>query len=320
MSKPLRALVLHRNQWIKFNRIEGQFQYPVPEFTWEQRAVDVEFRMDLKSEARGFDFVWLDEGKYGRQVAHFAPGPGTARPMPVVQQVVNITLSQGHFEDRLRRAVYNADAVAVDHGPLERWGRLSRPAFHLSYATNEERYKPAEKDVDVGHYAIWGYTWERAALDAWLEGFCKRKGWTFLSNRGAQWDEHYPAALGRTKVVVNLNRTAETRPHRLMDVSACGGVLLTNPFSPVANEAWADGVHYVSFEKPATAGIGVAQPGEVQYNDGDCGELIKTLEWLLDGGNWERIAGQARQEVLSAHTWRVRAPQLRQKLAEALGL
>ena len=310
---PLHVLLVNRGHWFMLERINGQFAYPVPEFTWEQRSVPKGFVVDLKA-LKGFDLVWWDDGKYGPPITHFS-GRGAA---PVVAHMLHGPHCQGHYEERRERARLNADAVALDTDNLARWKGLK--PFQVSYSVNERYYQALPKTVDVGHYCVWQYTWEREALDEWLEGYCKRRGWTFGSNRGQDLQARYAAALGRCRVVVHLSRVGMTRPARLFDVAAAGGALLSNPMVGPAWETWTPGVHYAAFKRPSSAHFCIEKRCPRHYTDKDCEQVAEKLDWLIGQGHWEEVAAQGQQTVLAEHTWAVRAPQLRQKLNEVLGL
>jgi hypothetical protein len=317
--KRLHVVLVHRDHWLRWERVDGQFAYPVEEFTWEHQAVPKKFRMDLTAMAGAFDLVWWDEGKHGFARSMFCPPRGDARPVPVVYYALYPTLDEWTYGDRVERAQMNADAVAVEHDDLRRWADVGMPAFRCAYSVNEEYYRPAEKTVDVGHYCIWSHSWERAALDEWLEGYCRRRGWTFASNRGNEMGRDYADALARTRVVVHMNRTPLTRPPRIFDAAACGAALLANPMPAVSGEEWEEGYHYAAFRAPVCAEYKAERREMEPLTDGECEDVAAKLEWLM-AGNWEAVAGQAQQYVLTEHTWRVRAGQLRAALGEALGL
>ena len=307
--KPLKALVIHRDLPMKWARLDGHFAYPVPEFTWDEQAVEKRFSLNL-DRLDGCDFVWWDEGKYG-QSRHFM-----GSRVPVVSQVQNFVVEAGMLRAIIDRARQNGAVVAVGHGALEPWQKAGLKAFSCLYSTNEQYYRPAEKTVDVGQYACWNYVYEREALDAWLADVCKRHGWTFGSNRGEWYQPNdYRDALARTKVIVTISRWPESRPVRLLDISASGGVLLTNRWS---EGGWPD--DYPAFDKPNTAGHGTTNPGTMRYTDRDCAEIEARLVDLLTGGKWQDVAARARQYVLEHDTWAVRAGELRGNLRKVLGL
>ena len=316
--KPLRVLLVHRDQQHRWERIDGQFAYEVPEFAWEHRTVDKVFTLDV-NDCDGYDVVWWDEGKH-RLGPHFQPRRGAGRRRPVAYYCLYPSLA-GHMRtSRQKRARDDADLVLLDHDRLDLWRDVGVPAWRCAYSVDERRYRPLEKDIDVGFYCVWNYSPERPALNAWLEAFCERKGYRFWSNRGLVVDD-YAELLGRTKVVLHLNRTPDTRPPRIFDVSAAGGVLVSNPMPPVEGENWRHAVHYWKISRPGPkAEVGNVAFREMAYTDEDCAEIAFALEMLLDGGRWEPMAREARKYVLSHHTWAHRARWLRHVFRKALGL
>ncbi len=314
--RPLKVALVHRGHWYRYERIDGQFAYPVPEFTWTHHEVDKAFTVNL--DELGVDAVWWDEAKHKDDKCRFLPVKGRDRHTPLIYYCLYPTLTMHHFRSRTIRAKRFADVVCLEHDDLERWHGLNCGIYRLAYSVNENLYKPAAKTVDVGFYCFHGYSPERPAMAQWLADFCQRKGYSFLTNEGHEGRD-YPQWLAKTKVVIHLNRTRRTRPPRIFDVAASGGVLLSHRMPEVSGERWEPGVHYIPFDNPPP-------PDEMQsrdhtdhrpFSDTDCGELIAGLEWLLDEGNWETVAAQARAYVLKHHTWRVRAKELHRILLGA---
>ena len=313
---PLKVALVHRGHWYRYERIDGQFAYPVPEFTWTHHEVDKAFRVNL--DELDADVVWWDEAKHKDANCRFLPVKGRARQTPLVYYCLYPTLTMHHFRSRRERAKKFADVVCLEHDDLERWHGVHAGIYRLAYSVDENLYQPAPKTVDVGFYCFYGYSPERPAMAHWLADFCQRKGYSFLTNQGDSGRD-YPQWLAKTKVVVHLNRTRRTRPPRIFDVAACGGALLSHRMPEVSGEKWEAGVHYVAFDNPPP-------PDEMQptddrggktFNDADCTEVAAGLEWLLDGGNWETVAAQARAYVLKHHTWAVRAQELQAILLRA---
>jgi len=318
---PLRVLLVHRDQWHRWQRIDGQFAYDVPEFVVAHRAVPKRFRMNLHELRGQYDLVWWDEGKH-RSGPHFTPAPGGKRRVPVAYYCLYPTLCDHIYIDRRHRAEENADLVLLEHDRLERWQDMSIPVRRCAYSVNEFYYRDtgAERDVDVGFYSVWNYNPERRALHEWLKGYCKRQGYRYWTTHGLNVEAQYPALLARTKVVVHINRTPMTRPPRIFDASACGAAVLASRMPEVSGEEWVDGVTYAAFDKPV-AQYHDEEFGHVDaYTDDDCEELAEALEYLVDDGYWQQIAQQAQKYVLDHHTWSQRAHELRLTLAEALGI
>lgn len=318
--KPLKVALLHRDQPHRWARTDGQFAYAVPEFTWDHITVDKTFWMNL-SDLRGYDTVWWDDGKHKGGPSFFAPHPNEARPMPVAFYCIYPTLNDSIYQSRKQRAKANADLVLLDHDRLDRWDGLGIPARRCAYSVNELVYKggDGERDIDVGFFCVWNYNPERRALNDWLAGYCQRRGWRYGTNDG-QGTPDYPQLLARSKVIVHLNRTPQTRPPRIFDASACGTAVLASRMPDVSGEQWVDGGTYVAFDNPVGQ-YGPQEFGTVPaYTDNNCAELEAGLCYLLDYGNWEPMAHRAQEYVLAHHTWRVRARELRQTLAEALKL
>lgn len=313
--KPLHIILFHREHWYRqAPRIDGQFAYPVPQFTWEHHNLNKGFEEDL-FDYRQFDIAWLDEGKY-KSYSRFIPNaPHTTYLCPsVAMYVLYPTLNSGHYTRRVERAKLNADLVLIDHDDLERWKENVRmPVRRLAYSVNERYYcdRGYERDIDVGFYYITAFNKERPALDMWLRGFCNRKGYTYHSTKGKSVGMEYAELLARTKVVIHMNRTPQTRPPRIFDVAASGACLLSNPMPRVSGEGWTINEHYYEFKRPFSAEYAEFEPNEIPvYTDEDCFDLRVGLEVLLGKGLWEMYAQQAKQYVLSCHTWEHRAKQL----------
>lgn len=318
--KPLHVALVHRDQQHRWQRIDGQFAYPVPEFTWNHLPVEKVFQLHLNL-LREYDLVWWDDGKYKGGPHWFDPPPGKTRPVPVAMYCLYPTINDSTYQTRRQRVAENADLVLLDHDALARWGGLPCKAARCAYSVDETRYHPpaGDKDVDVGFYCVWNYSPERRALNDWLAGYCARRGWVFGTN-GGQGSTDYPQLLARCKVVVHINRTASTRPPRIFDASACGAAVLASRMPAVSGEIWEDGNTYAAFDAPVAVYHNEEFGAQEPYTDADCGQLAQALDGLIDGGQWRAMAERAREYVLTQHTWAVRAQQLRRTLKEALGL
>jgi hypothetical protein len=315
---PIRVLLCHREDWYRGEpRIDGQFAYPVPQFTWRHMELRKGFKVDLFKlpHVEQYDVVWLDDGKY-KSYAQFSPNVphGTYLVPQVVMYALYPTLSAGHYRRRLERARHNADLILVDHDDLGRWERDSgMNVRRLAYSVNERYYRDRgyRRDIDVGFYCVYGWNRERPALDTWLAGFCERRGYTYQSTNGKSIGVGYADLLARTKVVVHLNRTPHTRPPRIFDCAASGAALLSNYMPEVSGENWLEGYHYASFAEPCSKGYVEYAPSDVPvYDDANCDQIVAALEDLIDNSMWEVYAQAAKQYVLSCHTWAHRAKEL----------
>jgi hypothetical protein len=318
--KPLRVLLVHRDQWHRWLRIDGQFAYDVPEFRVSHWAVGKWFHFDLTAEKGHFDVVWWDEGKH-KGGPHFLPKCGK-HPVPVAYYCLYPTLAEHIWKSRRERAEQDADLVLLEHDRIDRWDDLEIPVRRCAYSVNEFYYRDQglDRDIDVGFYSVWNYSPERRALHEWLEMFCAKYGYTYYTTMGKNVETEYPDLLARTKVAVHINRTPATRPPRLFDASACGCAVLASRAPAVSGENWIDGVHYVAFDNP-TAHYREEKGATVEpYTDDDCAELAEGLTWLIGGQHWRAMAGRARRYVLNNHTWHDRARELRLTFAESLGV
>ena len=306
----MRVAIYHRGDQHRYDRVDGMFQYSVPEFTWEQFRLSKTAPVHLPDIAHYYDVAWLDEGKYKLYKLF-----DQHHHIPVVYWSLYPTLNESTFDSRVAMAREHADLVLLDHDEIMKWIlalKSETPVRRLAYATDEYRYRDRglHRTIDVGFYNVYAYSAERPGLDDWLADFCKRKGYAYLSTKGQNVGDEYPALLAKTKVVVHLNRTPRTRPPRIFDCAASKTALLSNPMPSVTGEHFEPWVHYGTFNEPRSK---VYAPfGEYpKFTDKDCQEVIHGLEWLLDDGHWEHVAERAHEYVMACHTWRVRAVQLR---------
>lgn len=310
--KPIRVLLLHRDQWYRWARIDGQFAYPVPQFEWDHKVVKIKFSLDLSTLTNEYDIVWWDEGKH--RGCTIIPEVGK-RDVPVVYWSLYPTLNPSTFNSRLKRATNHADLVLLDHDRLDRWQEKleNRPIRRLAYSVNERYYRDrgVERAIDVGFYCVYGFNKERPAMDEWLRDFCQRKGYSYHSTEGKCRKTHYARLLAKTKVVVHLNRTPATRPPRIFDTAASRCALLSNVMPSVSGECWEPWRHYAPFSKPYSMEYKpFGRNDRLKFTDDECQEVIQGLEWLLDGNRWQLVAEHAHQYVLACHTWRQRAIEL----------
>lgn len=311
---PLRIAIFHRGDWYRYARIDGQFAYPVPEFTWKQYKLSREQPVDLRKIE--VDVIWLDEGKYKDRVL-FLPLPGQ-RDIPIVYHSLYTTLDDQIYESRIRRARMTANLVLLDHDDIGRWKRdTGLFVRRLAYSVNERYYcdRGQVRDIDVGFYCVYAFNSERPALDEWLEDYCKRQGYVYMSTQGENVGTKYADLLARTKVVVHMNRTPQTRPPRIFDTASCRTAFLGNPLPDVSGEYWEPWVHYVPFSKPYSKVYAPFTKWK-HLTDKDCQEVMTGLHWLLDDDHWRHVAERAHSYVLSCHTWTQRAKELRRILLD----
>jgi len=311
---PIRLALLHRDNWYRDRlRVDGQFAYYVPGLEWVHIPVDKAVDIDI-SPLKDIDVIWLDDGKYSR--LNIQPPKGN-RISPLAYYILYPTLAGHLYHDRLEKARQVADLVLLDHDDLGRWQHTDFQARRLAYSVNDYYYRDRgmRRDIDVGYYAFWGHNRGRPAFEKWLGDFCKRKGFRFYGLNGKGVHTEYANLLARTKVVVHLGRTAQTRPPRIFDAAACGAACVANRMPRVSGEYWQAGHHYWAFDQPQDVYEELAEPfGE--YTDTDCWQVIEGLEYLLEDGEWERIAQNAKTYVLANHTWARRAVELRGMLLD----
>jgi len=311
--KPIRVALVHRDDWYRGEaRIDGLFSYEVPQFVVKHFPVKKGFTQDLHA-LRDHDVVFWDDGKY-KDYAGFTPEEHTGYVPPVVMYALYPTLTNGHFQRRAARAINHADLILVDHDDMERWTwRNGIHARRLAYATNERYYRDRGlvKDVDVGFYCVYGWNKERPALDRWMAGYCKQRGWSYKSTHGESVGTKYAELLARTKCVVHLNRTLNTRPPRIFDAAASGCCFVGSTMPVVSGECWEAGVNYLGFDWPCSEVYEEWTPGDVPvYTENDCVALAKCLDWALEDGGWRKVAERAKAYVLACHTWERRAVEL----------
>lgn len=293
--KPLRVALIHRDSPRSTDkRMVGIWSYPVPEFTWDHYPVAKGFQLDRANYAGEYDLIFYEDGKlHGRFVG--------GADIPIAYYVVDSTLTQDHYEQRRQQAA-QADLVLVDHDELQRFRWRDGPTVRrLSHCVNDRWFRDygLEKTVDVSFHCRLVGSPRRAELEAWLADFCAREGYSYAY--GTRYDEDYARAFNRSKVTVNLARTATNRPHRVFDALACRVCLVSSVLPAVEPIAIVPGVHYE----------------EYRYRDRE--GLAALLHGLL-AGTWGYFAVQGYEHVRKHHTWAARARQLRVMLREELGL
>ena len=273
----------------------GYFSYAVLEFTWDHFVIGGS--IDRK-QFRDYDLIFIEEG--GKPLEIINPGP------PVAYLSYDSTLSEQHYQDRLKRAAVS-DLILVDHDKLERFKHLGKPVRRLNYCVNELVFKPLDKTLDVCFMCSGGGTGnlpggkERAELRVKLGEICKELGLSYKSGVGGL--DEYAAALGHSKVVVNLPRTPINRPHRVFDAMACEAQLLTGQIPRIPED------------KLTCKELTV-------FDDIDqlTLHICQTIYHILKDDIVPEKAINGYNLIMNNHTWSIRAQQLRQILSEELGL
>jgi hypothetical protein len=258
----------------------GSWSYPVPEFTVKHFGTPKTFTMK-RSDFADFDVIVREDHKcYGEFVKDSMT--------PLVYVVVDSTLSEQHFRDRLPHA-QSADLALIEQDSLARFvGCTTR---RLPYCVNENLYKDygSDKPIDVGFYC--NPTPQREKLACKLKRFCEMRGYVF--DYGKREGIEYAKALNGAKINISLARTSTNRPHRTFDVMACRSCLLTSALPKISGEERKEWVHYAEF-------------------DGGEGGAMDAIDDLLQKHKWRDIADAGYALVREKHTWAVRATELRQ--------
>ena len=287
--RTLSVALVHRNSpRLLGQRMIGAWSYPVAEFDWAHYAVGREFTLNKNDLAKRHDIIIYEDGKVeGRFV-------GGAN-IPLCYVVVDSTLSQSHYKIRLSQAA-QADLILIDHDRLSKFRILGKPVHRFSHCVNDRLFRDYELDkiIDVGFYCRFKGYRPRQRLHERLADFCASRGYRY--DAGTKIGEEYARAFNRTKISVNLSRTADNRPHRIFDAMACKTCVLTSCLPSVSGEYRTEGVHYWEYR--------------------DIEELFVAIDNLLDSGWWYDIAEAGYDLIQEYHTWTVRAKELRQTLAE----
>ena len=289
MTAPLRVALIHHDNPRQYHRMAGYWSYDVPEFVVHHFGVAGVSERYRRSRFAGFDcIIWEDHRTKGTWT-HDAN-------TPLVYHAVDSTLSPAHLRDRQMHAT-QADLVLVDH---DRLGHFPGKVRRLGYCVNDRLFRDygEEKTVDVAFHCRTKGSPDRAELRDWLGDYCRAHGYTYAAGDRA-WEE-YARAFNRAKITVNLARTVTNRPHRVFDAMACRTCLLTSPLPPVSGEERRAGVHYAEWR--------------------DFDDMAARIEGLLSSGQWRAIADAGHELVHRAHTWAVRAGELRQILEAEFSL
>lgn len=294
MMKLLKVAVIVKNSPAAFQREHrqmGQWSYPVEEFTWDFFFPGKQFALSTRRfQQMGYDLIFHEDGGAWGDYMHDA--------IPVIYNAIDSTLTDDHhYLPRLRQA-QRANMVLVDHDQLERFSSCEL-VYRFSYCVNDHVFHPNGKSRanDIAYHCN-GKDNGRAEVRDKLNQLAAAHDWTYRSGMLPLND--YAASFAASKIAVNVPRNNANRPHRVFDVMATGTCLLTAPIPSVSDEPRDECQHYVTFD-----GVDM---------------LESALMWLLDTGEWERIGLDSYLLVRQHHTWAVRAKQLRQLLAEELGI
>lgn len=294
--KPLKIAVVYKNRNIneRENRAVGWWSYPTPEFEFDFfPAVPMMGTGDFQD----YDLILHEDTCKTHTWVRSPHGP------PLAYLDIDSTLSPNHHQARLNLA-RQADLVLVDHELLDRFKPTKKPVRRLNYCVNDRVFRPSEvRSIDVCFHCGSGESRglpggrERNEIRAQLGEYCAARGLAYVS--GGVGLEEYAAHMGAARVVVNWPRTPTNRPHRVFDAMASGAALLTGPLPPVDGDHREAGMHYREFGTQA--------------------EMLAALDELLVGG-WKGYGLAGYALVAGYHTWAIRAQELRQILAEELGL
>lgn len=288
--KPINVAVILRGSDMRERRLlkTGWWTYEVPEFTWTlypAKDIDVFYRDQLAQ--RGHQAIIYEDWQWSGVI-----GPPV---IPLVYVIVDSNTSEKRLIwYRKNAAGQGSDLILLDQDNPKRFRDIA-PARRWAYGVNEQVWYPPEtKSIDVGYFCV--TTPERAALARWLDGFAKEHP-EYVMRRSSQLDmPQYIEVVRQSKLVIHLPTEPQCRTHRVFDVLASGGCLLTAPWATISGDDFEPGTHYVEWR--------------------DYDELGAQIVHLLETGEWQQIARQGREHVLSHHTWAHRARELRTILGE----
>jgi glycosyltransferase involved in cell wall biosynthesis len=288
--RPLRVALVNRVGSVPGKRQVGWWSYETPEFEVTHFPIDKGATLDRHDFADYDLIVWED----GKSVLNWT-GDGP----PLAYHVVDSTLSASAYEHRLEMGK-QADLILVDWDRLERFASLKKPVARFNYCVNDRVFKDHDepRTTDIAFHMDCKRDNARTEVREWARRFCWRYGYSLSA--GVIGGDAYAHCFNQAKVALNLERTPNTRAHRVFDAMACRTSVVTTPEPEVSGEERRAGEHYVEWR---------------DYDD-----LARKLTVLLKSGAWEPIADAGYELVHRAHTWAVRAAQLRQTLAETLGL
>lgn len=283
---PLPVAVIVKQSSAAFERnvrMMGMWSYPVPEFTWDFIAPGKQFIMDTRSLAGKYAVIFHEDGGCWGTYRNHA--------LPIIYYVIDSTLSrENHYLPRYEQA-RQSDLVLVDHDLLGRFEGTKKPVKRLSYCVNDHVFKDYghEKDTDIVFHCSRADNGRGEIRNA-LHGLAVRYGYTYRS--GTLPLIEYAQSMNRAKIVVNVPRTWQNRPHRVFDAMACRAALLTAPIPEVSDEFREPGIHYETFVAENT--------------------LEAALDFMLSDGSWQPVAEAGYELVQKSYTWAVRAKELRE--------
>jgi spore maturation protein CgeB len=262
----------------------GYWSYAVPEFEWQHFQFGG--KKAYATKMSGFDLIFQEDA---------GPRYFKNARLPIVYLDIDSTLSAGHLQARLERAV-QADLILVDQDNPEKFTHLGVPVRRLNYCVNDRLMKDygQERTLDVSFYC--GGNEERGQIRQMMREYCPRHKISFET--GTLHPIEYARAMARSKIVLNWPRVPANRPHRVFDAMACGACLVTGPLPIVPGDERVEGRDYIQVEAME--------------------DLPATIKQLLDSGEWQGIAAKGKKLVAKYHTWSIRARQLKQILDEEL--
>ena len=207
------------------------------------------------------------------------------------------------FTERRIRWSSAFDHVAVFHpGYVERFARAGHPgAFLLPHAVRREFFDgpEPERSFEIGWVGQTSGPFYQTRAE-WLA----KLGKEFRTN---DWSRKYTLqevaeTYRRSKIVVNIGRDdfPQDANLRVFEVLASGALLLTSLPSELEKLGFAEGIHFVGYQKPA-----------------DIPQLVR--KYLDDEAAQSRIAKAARELVTREHTYDHRVEQILHRLAAARG-
>lgn len=269
----------------------GYWSYPVEEFEWDH----FDLFQALGNTLSAYDFIFIEDASKGIDLRF--------KGLPIVYLSIDETLDEAHFHVRHSQAKL-ADLVLVDHGALELFADACSRVRRFNYCVNDEIFKPLDKSVDIAYHCNSGESRgfpggkERNLLRLELDRIRRDRGYSFQS--GSIGILEYASSFGKAKVVVNLPRTMQNRPHRIFDAMACKAAVLTGQIPMVSYDRLEQGTHYTQFANDA--------------------ELERELRHLITQDNWQQTAQAGYNLVMQYHTWKTRAKELRLILQDEFGI
>lgn len=261
------------------NRNMGLFSYPVPEFEWKHFIFGG--HKAYATEMNDYDLIFQEDA---------GPRHWKDRRARLVYLAIDSTLSEDHLQARLERAE-QSDLILVEQDDLERFSHLGIPVKRFNYCVNDRlmRDHGLPRDLDVSFHCGGNGQPERAKVREMLATYCKKRRLTYQS--GILHITDYAMAMARSKIVVNWPRTPANRPHRVFDAMACGACLVTGPIPDVMGDERVPGRDYLQVNRIS--------------------DIPDTIDYLLETGEWQQIAGKGKRLIARYHTWTIRARQLK---------